>query len=321
MKHNHLFGPILSRRLGMSLGVDLVPAKICNLDCVYCECGRTNNKTLALDTYTAPDLIIAELDDLLGNTPPHIDIITFTGSGEPTLNIGLGKIETFLREKYPQYNLGILTNSGLLTNPDVRKNLLGFDYVLPSLDAMFEDSFIRVNNPVDGQKCDDIIEGIRSFAKEYNGILWVEVFILPGVNDTPEELAAFKAFFEEVQPTRIQINSMDRPGTCSWVEAPPMKRLIEIEEFFKPLPVEIISRKAKEVDFAETSMIDLEHIMNAIFRRPLTPEDLSVSYGCSINEIDAVMDRLISSGRIEKIRTGNRFFYRVTELEKRERGL
>ncbi len=321
MKYKHLFGPILSRRLGMSLGVDLVPAKICNLDCVYCECGRTTDKTIALDTYTDPDQIIAELDDLLGGTPPQIDIITFTGSGEPTLNIGLGKIEKFLRDKYPQYNLGILTNSGLLTNPEVRQNLLGFDYVLPSLDAMFEDSFIRVNNPVDGQKCDDIIEGIRSFAKEYKGIMWVEVFILPGVNDTPEELAAFKTFFEKVRPTRIQINSMDRPGTCTWVQAPPMERLIEIESFFKPLPVEIISRKAKEIDFAKSSQIDTEHCIDALFRRPLTPEDMCVSYSCSINEIDAVMDHLISAGRVEKIRTGNRFFYRVTELEKKKRGL
>lgn len=321
-KKSHLFGPILSRRLGMSLGVDLVPAKICNLDCVYCECGRTTEKTVQLDTYIDPDVIIQELDELFsGDDTPQIDIVTFTGSGEPTLNRGLGKIARFLREKYPELSLGVLTNSGMLKNSEIRKELQQFDYVLPSLDAMFEDSFIRINNPAKEHKCEDFIEGLRAFAKEYQGILWVELFILPGVNDTVEELTAFKTFFEKIQPTRIQINSMDRPGTCSWVEAPPMERLIEIEEFFKPLPVEIISRKAKEIDFAENSELNSDEIVDTIFRRPLTVEDLATTYKSSINELEAVMDRLIEAGRIEKNRTGGRFFYRVTEKEKKERGL
>ncbi len=319
-KTSHLFGPIVSRRLGMSLGVDLVPAKICNLDCVYCECGRTTEKVLTLDNYIDPDVIIEELDELLGGTPPKIDIITFTGSGEPTLNRGLGKIVTFLKENYSEYSIGILTNSGLFNDPSVRKELLRFDYVLPSIDAMFQDSFIKVNNPVHTQKCEDIVTGLREFAKEYDGILWVEMFILPGVNDTEEELDAFKEFFEEISPTRIQINSMDRPGTCSWVEAPPMERLIEIESFFKPLPVEIISRKAKEVDFSTASKLDTNHIMEALFRRPLTSEDLAVTYGVSINELDAVMNNLIAEGRAERVRINGRFFFRITELEKNERG-
>ncbi len=317
---SHLFGPILSRRLGMSLGVDLVPAKVCNLDCVYCECGRTTTKTVATDNYIDPDVIIEELDTLFKNNPPHIDIVTFTGSGEPTLNRGLGKVVEFLKENYPQYNIGILTNSGLLNNEDIRKELYRFDYVLPSIDAMFQDSFIKVNNPAEEHHCDDIIEGLRTFAKEYDGTLWIEMFILPGVNDTPEELAAFKEFFEDIKPTRIQINSMDRPGTCSWVEAPPMERLIEIEEFFKPLPVEIISRKAKEVDFAAKSTVDTEHIVDAIFRRPLTAEDLAVSYGISINELDAIMDKLAKSNRVERSRIGGRLFYKVTDIEKENRG-
>lgn len=320
-KKSHLFGPILSRRLGMSLGVDLVPAKVCNLDCVYCECGRTTDKTVIKDIYIDPDVIIAELDDLLGDNPPHIDIITFTGSGEPTLNRGLGKIVSFMKEQYPQYNLGILTNSGFLNDPDIRRELYRFDYVLPSIDAMFEESFIKVNNPAKEHKCEDFVEGLRTFAKEYEGILWVELFILPGVNDTEKELTAFKEFFEDIKPTRLQINSMDRPGTCSWVEAPPMERLREIEEFFKPLPVEIISRKAKEVNFAEFTQLDRKHILDTLFRRPLTVEDLAVTYGTSINELDAVMEELIGEGRIERNRTSGRVFYRVTDKEKKERGL
>lgn len=316
-KNNHLFGPILSRRLGLSLGVDLVPAKICNLDCVYCECGRTTKKTTKLDNYIDPNTIIEELDELLSNNPPQIDIITFTGSGEPTLNLGLSKIVLFLKEKYPQYNLGILTNSGLLNNRKIRKELLQFDFVLPSLDAMFEDSFIRINNPAKEHKCEDFINGLREFSKEFTGNLWVELFILPGVNDTIEELTAFKEFFNEINLTRLQLNSMDRPGTCSWVEAPPIERLREIEEFFKPLPVEIISRKAKEVDFTRTTNIDKDHLTSTLFRRPLTVEDLAVAYNVSINEIDAIMDELIKENRAEKVRKNGRFFYCVSDEEKR----
>ena len=103
-KYSTIFGPIISRRLGVSLGIDLIPNKTCNLDCVYCECGRTTNHTTKLDTYINPQLIIDELNDYLSNDPPHIDIITFAGSGEPTLNIGLGKISDFIKTKFPQYN-------------------------------------------------------------------------------------------------------------------------------------------------------------------------------------------------------------------------
>ncbi len=309
-KYNYIFGPILSRRLGVSLGLDPIPAKTCNLNCVYCECGVTTKHTTKLDNYVDPTLIIAELKEYFDNNPPHIDIVTIAGSGEPTLNRGLDQIISFIRENYPQYKIGILTNSGALINADVRQMLLGLDFVLPSIDAMIDSSFKKINVPAKGLKCSDIIDGVREFAKEYKGNLWVECFILPGVNDTEEELTLFKELFTEIKPTRVQINSMDRPGTCSWVEAPSLERLQEIERFFHPLPVEIISRKAKEMTIDLPAPTDLEHIAETIIRRPLTIEDLSVLHDISINEANEIVEKLIVDKKIERSLVNGKLFFR-----------
>lgn len=292
--HEYLFGPIISRRLGVSLGVELAPAKICNLNCVYCECGITTKLTAERADYIEADKIIAELDDYLKNDPPHIDILTLTGSGEPTLNKGFRKIKNHIRKNYPQYKIGVLTNSCALIDPEVREDLLDLDYVLPSIDAMLDESFIKINRPARSISCSDVIEGLRSFGKEFQGNIWIELFIIPGINDTDEELHLFKELFEDIAPTRVQINSMDRPGTCDWVEAPSLERLKEIEQFFRPLPVEIISRTAKGMVIPKPSKKDKDHIVKTIARRPLTIEDLSVSLGISINEATAFTEELIA---------------------------
>jgi wyosine [tRNA(Phe)-imidazoG37] synthetase (radical SAM superfamily) len=313
MKKNpdYIFGPILSRRLGSSLGVDPVPYKTCSLDCVYCECGGTTKKTKKFDNYIDSKEIIKNLKEYLDNNPPHIDIITIAGSGEPTLNSGLGDIIEFIHLNYPQYKLGILTNSASLVNKDVRDYLHVMDYVLPSIDAMLSSSFTKVNRPADGLVCDEIIDGLREFSKEFKGNLWVEFFVLPGVNDSSEELSLFKEFFEEIKPTRVQLNGMDRPGTCSWVEAPSIERLKEIEAFFKPLPVEIISRKAKEMELPTPSSTDLESMVETIKRRPQTLEDLSVLYGLSINEADNIANSLIDEKIIVKTELNGHMFLKA----------
>lgn len=309
--HQYLFGPIISRRLGVSLGVELAPAKICNLNCVYCECGITTKLTAERADYIKAEDIIAELDDYLQNDPPHIDILTLTGSGEPTLNKGFRKIKNHIRENYPQYKIGVLTNSCALIDKEVREDLLDLDYVLPSIDAMLEESFIKINRPARSIKCNDVIEGLRSFGKVYTGNIWIELFIIPGINDTPEELALFKALFEDIQPTRVQINSMDRPGTCDWVEAPSLERLKEIEAYFHPLPVEIISRTAKGMVIPKPSPKDKDHIIKTITRRPLTIEDLSVSLGISINEATAFTEELIAEKSVVLQDVNGRKFLKV----------
>jgi len=241
--HNIIFGPILSRRLGNSLGIDLLPAKICSLDCVYCECGKTATLTFERQEYIPADKIIAELDAFLQNNPPKIDVITLGGSGEPLLNSGIGRIISHIKKNYPQFKIAVLTNSVSLIDEKVREEILPADFVLPSIDAFFEESFQKINRPAKNVNVEFALNGLREFAHIYKGIMWVEYFVISGINDSDDEIAALKNYFSEIKPTKIQLNSLDRVGTCDWVMPACDERLLEIKAAMAPLDVEIISRK------------------------------------------------------------------------------
>ena len=241
-----IFGPILSRRLGFSLGIDVIPAKTCSLDCVYCECGKTTELTNERKDYISADSIISELDSFLSGDAGQIDVITFAGSGEPLLNSGVGKIISHIKEKYPQYKIAFITNSVLLADKNAREEILAADFVLPSVDAMFEESFAKINCPAKDVSVNSVLEGLREFAKIYKGKLWAELFIIEGINDSTAELSAFKKYFEEIKPAIIQLNSLDRRGTCDWVKPASKERLQEIQKLFEPLPAEIIVREVKK---------------------------------------------------------------------------
>ena len=249
-KNSVIFGPVQSRRLGSSLGLDAVIPKTCSLDCVYCECGKTTNLTNERREYIPADKIIADLDAFLQNFPPHIDVITFGGSGEPLLNGGVGKVISHIKKTYPQFKVAILTNSVSLVEKEVREEILPADFVLPSVDAYFEKSFQKINRPANGVTVNFVLNGLREFTKIYKGTLWLEYFVISGINDGEEEVSALKKFFEEINPTKIQLNSLDRPGTCEWVKAAKPERLREIKDALYPLCVEIISRNfdAKVLD-------------------------------------------------------------------------
>ena len=310
MKYSYLFGPVHSRRLGISLGIDLVPSKTCSLDCVYCECGRTTALVLERGEYADSAKIIDELTHYL-STKPSLDHITFGGSGEPTLNTGTGRIVRFLKESYPQYKCALLTNGTLLYLPQVREEVLPFDIVLPSLDAVSDAVFAKVNRPHGKLENNAVIKGLIEFRKSYKGLVWLEVFIVPGINDTPEELALFKKAITEINPDRVQLNSLDRPGTCGWVRPASMEKLQEIAGFFSPLPVEIISRQAKNSPLPQAAERASDSILAMVARRPSTIEEIATLAGLTINEADRILSALVSSHRIEKQVTGNRSFYRM----------
>ncbi len=243
MNYKHLFGPVQSRRLGISLGIDLVGAKICSLDCVYCECGSTATLTLERQEYVRADAIIGELKDYL-KSRPKLDFITFGGSGEPTLNTGFGRVVRFIKESYPEYPCALLTNGTLFYLPDVRRDALPFDLVLPNLDAVSNTAFARLNRPDMELDNGRIIEGLVAFRKEFKGPIWLEVFIVPGINDNDAELKLLKEAALKINPDRVQLNSLDRPGACDWVAPATGDHLRAIARSFAPLPVEIISRNA-----------------------------------------------------------------------------
>lgn len=312
MSYKYLFGPVNSRRLGISLGVDMIPFKTCSLDCVYCECGDTTNLNCERKEYVSFENLRNELDDYLSKKPV-LDYITFAGSGEPTLNSCLGKIESYVKSNYPSYKTALLTNSTLFYIPEVRRDALQFDLICPSLDAVSDEAFARLNRPSPVLNNDLIIKGLTSFAHEFKGLLWVEVFIVPGINDTTSELTLLREKLTTIDPDRVQLNSLDRPGACEWVSVPSREKLEEIAAFFSPLPVEIISRSAQRIK-TPASESDLEEtIISLIRRRPSTIEELSIVSGRTIDTVVSVLNELTSKNVTEAFFVNGKLFYRIRQ--------
>ncbi|OHD65772.1 MAG: radical SAM protein [Spirochaetes bacterium RBG_13_51_14] len=306
----YLFGPVNSRRFGVSLGVDLVPYKTCTLNCVYCECGETTKITSAIAEYVPTGEVIAELDAYLSEFP-KLDVVTFSGAGEPTLHAGIGRIITHIRQRYPRYRIVVLTNGTLLWNRAVRQSLLPADIVVPSLDAVSPAIFNTIGRPAGDITPERVIEGLAAFRREFRGKLLLEIFIIPGVNDTNDELAKLKEACLKIKPDRIQINSLDRPGTEEWVRPAGREELAAIRDYFKPLDVEIIGRPAARI-YADKHTSDLmKSVISILRRRPSTVDDLLVALGSDPDELRATLTSMVNAGMItmERLERGN--FYRI----------
>ncbi|HSQ94347.1 MAG TPA: radical SAM protein, partial [Methanoregula sp.] len=199
MRYSHLFGPVSSRRLGRSLGIDLVPFKTCTYDCVYCECGATTEASGQRQEFFPVGEVLKELSHFLSSSPT-LDFITFSGSGEPTLSLSIGEVICFLKDRYPAYRVAVLTNGTLLTDPDVRKDLLKADVVLPTLSTVNETTFRRIHRTVPEIDVAGIIDGLERFRREYAGEIRLEVFIIPGLNTTDSELAGLRDAVHLIRP-------------------------------------------------------------------------------------------------------------------------
>jgi wyosine [tRNA(Phe)-imidazoG37] synthetase (radical SAM superfamily) len=310
MSYKYIFGPVLSRRLGLSLGVDVIPKKTCNLNCVYCESGRTSLASAHRASFIPVKDIIAELKDFL-KTNPKIDHITFSGAGEPTLYQDLPEIILFIKENYPQYKLAMITNSILLAQPEIRQELLSFDVILPSLDAISTAVFNKINRPVNKIEYQKVINGLISFSKDFKGKIWLEVFIIEGINDTESELALLKEYINKIAPDVVQLNTLDRPGTESWVKPASWQKLEEIKKYFTPLKVEIVARNKTSKHYeASVQNID-EQIINTIKRRPCTAQELTTIIGLESDSIEIHIQLLISSGTIEPYNQSGIVFYKI----------
>ncbi len=311
MQFSHLFGPVKSRRLGISLGVDMIPFKTCNCNCVYCECGGAKTISHERKEYIPAGELIDELRQYLGGGPA-IDCVTFAGSGEPTLNTALGAVVRFVKANFPAYTTALLTNGLLFHLPEVRKEILPCAMVLPSLDAVSDDVFQRINRPYPGLTAARMIEGLIAFSREYRGQLWVEVFIVPDINDTPGELALLRQTLMTINPTRVQLNSLDRPGACDWVTTADPQQLAAIADYLKPLPVEIISRKALQNSAPLPHADNLDAtIIHQLRRRPATIEEIAVMCSASINDISMALDTLLMQGKLTAASVDGRTFYAV----------
>ncbi len=321
MKYSHLFGPVASRRLGISLGVDLVVHKVCSLDCVYCECGKTTDLALARKSWVPFDRLKQELDHYWANNADP-DYITFSGSGEPSLNKDMGRVIAYIKDKKPNIRVAVLTNATLLSHGDVRAELARADLVVPSLDGVSNAVFRKINRPCPGLDSKTMIQGIRAFTREFKGLVHLEIFILPGVNDTLEELELFKQAITDIQPDRVQLNSLDRPGTCDFVTPATREALEEIRTFLGPKNVEIIARlpETGTVRAALTGSDLKAAVLETIHRRPSTCEDLSSMLGADSNLIQTLLDDLTVRRRIvSQIQARGIFYQTCKELQKQKR--
>jgi len=307
MRNKYLFGPVPSRRLGRSLGVDLVPHKTCTFDCVYCECGRTTNLTSKRAEYVPTGEVIAELTHFL-STNPELDFITFSGAGEPTLHSGLGKISTFIKTNYPQYKIALLSNGSLFFQESLRKEVAVIDLILPSLDAVDENIFCKINHPTQAINLDQLISGLIELRKIQTGKMWLEIFIIPVTNNSSNHIEKLKNVIHQIKPDLVQLNSMDRPGTEDWVNGATQEQLEKIAQRLD-YPIEII---AKFPDRKESKAYH-ENIENAILemikRRPCTLEDLSLTLNLHVNEVNKYLDVLIKADQIHDQQMERGLFY------------
>jgi len=310
--YKYLFGPVPSRRLGMSLGVDLVPKKVCSLDCVYCEVGKTTKLTIVEKEYILFDKIKEELLNYFNNNPDP-DYITFSGSGEPTLNSKIGDILGFIRQNRPNIPVTVLTNGTMLFDKKVREAIIDADVILPSLDAATQEVFEKINRPAKGLTIDKYIKGIVDFKKIFKGKLWLEIFILPGYNDSKSELIELKNAIQKINPDSIQLNTLDRPGTVSNLKGASKKELQDIINFWKLDNVQIIS-SAPERKNIQSYRTDIETaIVETILRRPCTLDDLNKILGIHVNEINKYLDVLDAENIIESVEQERGIFYQIKE--------
>jgi wyosine [tRNA(Phe)-imidazoG37] synthetase (radical SAM superfamily) len=294
----------------MSLGVDLVPHKVCSLNCIYCECGRTTDLTLKRKEYISYIEVVKELKHYFSNNPAP-DYITFSGAGEPTLNSRFGDVLKFIKSNYPDIPVAVLTNGTLFYQKQVRKEILDADLVLPSLDAASDLSFRKINRPFHKLNINEYIQGLVDFRKEYRGKIWLEVLILPGYNDNAEELYILKEAFEKIKPDSIQLNTLDRPGTIDGLKAASKDRLREIVDFWGLDNVEIIAAAPERKNIKSYRKDTESAILETISRRPCTVDDLVKILGLHINEINKYLDVLESENKIKSVRQERGLFYQL----------
>lgn len=316
MNEQYIFGPVASRRLGISLGVDLVPSKTCPLDCVYCEAGATTCLTTERREYIPVDRVISQLDEVL-KKQPALDYLTFSGGGEPTLNSGIGKVVDFVKDHYPQYKICLLTNGCLLGDPAVAGEIARVDLVVPSLDASTPEEFETINRHAADLSFDDMLRGLIDYSQRRTAQLWLELFIVPGVNDSAESIARFAEIIRQIRPDKVQLNTLDRPGVLDWVKPSPSENTMRFIKALEPfVPVEAVGpfRYQSKALQQEIELTDIDNrILALISRRPGTLQDLQVALDIDAAKIKPHLDRMLNAGRIVSERLYRGEFYSVPQ--------
>ncbi len=306
--YRYTYGPVPSRRLGSSLGVDLVPFKTCTYDCIYCQLGRTTKKTINRKEYVPTIKVIQEIEKRLsGNSP--FDFITLAGSGEPTLHSNIGQIIQAIKN-LTSIPIAVITNGSLLSETAVQDDLMKTDLVIPSLDAGSEIIFQKINRPHTDLDFDSMINGLRGFRIRFNKSIWLEVFLLSKVNDLIPEIENIANLVKSINPDKVQLNTVARPPAEEYARSISTKKLMAIKKIFR-VETEVINKPvSNKLPSTLNNTTKNDEILALLERRPCTVKDIADGLGTCVNEVIKQLD-LLSKKEIMTLRFGNdRMFYK-----------
>jgi wyosine [tRNA(Phe)-imidazoG37] synthetase (radical SAM superfamily) len=300
-----IFGPVPSRRLGFSLGVDIIPYKTCSFDCIYCELGKTDCKTIDPVQVIQPETVLKELEGALSTSTLTLDYITVSGSGEPTLHPQLGLIIREIR-KMARVPVALLTNGSLLFKEEVLERVLAADVVVPSLDAPDPMVFQIVNRPHPSLTFDRLIDGLIKLGKSKGPRVWLEVLLLRGINDSPQQIEGFGHYLGKINPEKIHLNTVVRPPVENYAAPLAEDRLQEIQKIWGP-QAEIISPQDK---VQAERIVEESKVSDLVARRPCTAEDIARFMGLSLKETLPLLNRLIQAKKITCEKFNRQSYYR-----------
>lgn len=319
--YRHLFGPVPSRRLGRSLGIDLVPHKVCTLDCIYCECGATTRRTIERRAWVDTNAVQDELVTWLGaprplESAPAADYLTFSGAGEPTLHRDLGRIARWLAAR-TEIPLALLTNGTLLGDSALRAELSPISLILPSLDAVSEEIFQRVNRPHPSLSAASLVDALIALRQDFPGQIWLEVLLMEGVNDTDAELDLLAEAIARIAPDRVQLNTAVRPGTDPSVTAASQASLDRALARFGAIAEPVatfISPAPASPGGGSMAGRDLEEALLAVVRRrPETLARLAASLGSDEPTLRQVAQALQEQRRLCSEQRGGETYFIATQ--------
>ena len=306
-KCNHVFGPVPSRRLGRSLGIDLVPFKTCSYDCIYCQLGRTTNKTIKRREWVPLDNVLAELKDKLATKP---DYITLSGSGDPTLYSRLEELIDRIRSM-TDVPVAVLTNGSLLWQEEVRKQLMDAHLVIPSLDAGDNSMFQAVNRPHESILFEQMLEGLITFRQEYYGEYWLEVFLLSGHTAVESEVRKLVKCVGKIKPDRVQLNTATRPTAEDYAVMVDRAKMADLAVRFDP-PAEVIAEVRavhQQLEFAAGR----EGVLELLRRRPCSIEDIADGLGMHRNEVVKYVEELTGRKLLEQLLVDGKSYYKTKQ--------
>ena len=293
-KRNYVYGPVPSRRLRLSYGVDIVPFKVCTLDCIYCQLGKTVEKAIERKAYVPIEPVLAEIKDALAEGL-ETDFITIAGSGEPTLHSRLGELIDGIK-KLTNIPIAILTNGTLLYRKDVRTDCAKADVVMPSLDAVDEQTFQRINRPHSVISIENLISGLCAFRKEFPGQIWLEIFFVEGINTSSDQIARIKDVIELINPDKVHLNTAVRPTADPNIARISAEKLqdiaaqlgpkCEVVADFSPAHSYKHNQSNPEGTLGPHSATNLkaEALLSMLKRRPCSLNDMCAGLGINRNE-------------------------------------